>query len=860
MHTNSQPSTVCRNREVEESIEQKVEEQSELTSSLNMGSKRMVNAIIRTGRRTSFVNNSLMSAVRSKPSLLHAIVVIFLEFFAWGLLTLPAITVLNTTFPDQTFLMNGLIMGVKGFLSFLSAPLIGALSDLWGRKFFLLITVFFTCLPIPFMKFSPSIYFGLVILSGIFSVTFSVIFAYVADITEEHERSHAYGWLTASFSLSLISSPSLGALISSTFGDDNLVICIATGVAIFDLIYILLMVPESLPEKLRQKSISIWESADPFSSIRRAGKDRMILTLCVAVFLSYLPEAGQYSCFFVYLKLVIGFDQIQVAAYIAFIGILSVISQTLLLTILMKRVGSKNTIMIGLIFEMLQLICFGLGSSHWVVWIVSVIAAISTITYPALSAYVSSYADADKQGLLQGIITGIRGLSNGLGPCFFGLIFSLFNVDLVRQSHPIHSSSSASVLSSSAESLDTLKHMMPSITNVNGSSSSFITFLNSTTNQFFHSPTDQVIPGPPFLFGSFLVLIAILIMAFMPELVQYSPSPSNAGSYDEKYSKGSSGSYKSSVKRSPTSTNSHNYYYKNMHHTQANTYNSNQCCSINNDEYDDEEEDELNVPMFNAHHLSKEGGQLLPASMLLNGDLIHHNGLYTQAIACPLSSSSSTITYNLSMSTSQQQHDHSLSPFQPSSSSSSYGPSSEADSDIDSKQRLLPISSANQMVHNDQLDGEVVHHRIGNHQREQFPNVMHTRHNTIVRMSPTPNHPTTTAIHWPHSLYGHSGKGSTTKYSMICPASTMTMKTEGPLTVMKSPIHRPLNLSKSINMPVKPPISSSAMTSSLSALASNCSDSTITHSIEHSPLPSPHTHHLVKNNRFLYTKSPIVKT
>ncbi|OTF74373.1 hippocampus abundant transcript 1 protein-like protein [Euroglyphus maynei] len=97
-----------------------------------------------------------MSAVRSKPSLLHAIVVIFLEFFAWGLLTLPAITVLNTTFPDQTFLMNGLIMGVKGFLSFLSAPLIGALSDIWGRKFFLLITVFFTCLPIPFMKFSPS--------------------------------------------------------------------------------------------------------------------------------------------------------------------------------------------------------------------------------------------------------------------------------------------------------------------------------------------------------------------------------------------------------------------------------------------------------------------------------------------------------------------------------------------------------------------------------------------------------------------------------------------------------------------------------------------------------------------------------
>ena len=75
------------------------------------------------------------------------------------------------------------------------------------------------------------------------------------------------------------------------------------------------------------QSISFWESADPFSTLRRAGKDRMILTLCVAVFFSYLPEAGQYSCFFVYLKLIIGFSQVQVAAYIAFIGVTSVFAQ-----------------------------------------------------------------------------------------------------------------------------------------------------------------------------------------------------------------------------------------------------------------------------------------------------------------------------------------------------------------------------------------------------------------------------------------------------------------------------------------------------------------------------------------------------
>ncbi|XP_009078902.1 PREDICTED: hippocampus abundant transcript 1 protein-like, partial [Acanthisitta chloris] len=89
------------------------------------------------------------------PSVYHAVIVIFLEFFAWGLLTAPTLVVLHETFPKHTFLMNGLIQGVKGLLSFLSAPLIGALSDVWGRKSFLLLTVFFTCAPIPLMKISP---------------------------------------------------------------------------------------------------------------------------------------------------------------------------------------------------------------------------------------------------------------------------------------------------------------------------------------------------------------------------------------------------------------------------------------------------------------------------------------------------------------------------------------------------------------------------------------------------------------------------------------------------------------------------------------------------------------------------------
>ncbi|PWA24219.1 hypothetical protein CCH79_00016195 [Gambusia affinis] len=307
---------------------------------------------------------------RTRARVTHAVVVIFLEFFAWGLLTTPMLKVLHETFPQHTFLMNGLVHGVKGFLSFLSAPLIGALSDTWGRKSFLLITVFFTCAPIPFMRISPWWYFALIAVSGTFAVTFSVIFAYVADVTEEHERSTAYGLVSATFAASLVTSPAIGAYLSSRYGD-SLVVLVATVIAVTDIAFVFFMVPESLPDKMRLSSWGFpisWEQADPFASLRRVGKDSTVLLICVTVFLSYLPEAGQYSSFFLYLKQVIHFSPEAIAAFIAMVGILSIVAQTVLLSILMRTIGKKNTVLLGLGFQLLQLGWYAFGSEPWMMW------------------------------------------------------------------------------------------------------------------------------------------------------------------------------------------------------------------------------------------------------------------------------------------------------------------------------------------------------------------------------------------------------------------------------------------------------------------------------------------------------------
>ena len=340
--------------------------------------RKVIGLIFRAPQSKKVAEGVVTSSGVGEASIYHALVVIFLEFFAWGLLTSPMISVLNQTFPDHTFLMNGLIVGIKGLLSFLSAPLVGALSDIWGRKFFLLITVFFTCAPIPLMKINTWWYFAMISISGVFAVTFSVVFAYVADVTDESDRSAAYGLVSATFAASLVTSPALGAYLEQIYSEE-FVIALATSIAVLDVFFILVAVPESLPEKCKpaaSRGLTL-EQVDPFVALRKISKDRTILMLCITVFLSYLPEAGQYSCFFVYLRLVMNFSKEEVAIFIAAVGILSVIAQTGLLTLLMKTLGSKKTIMIGLLFETLQLMWYGFGSQPWMMWPAGILASVS---------------------------------------------------------------------------------------------------------------------------------------------------------------------------------------------------------------------------------------------------------------------------------------------------------------------------------------------------------------------------------------------------------------------------------------------------------------------------------------------------
>nr|XP_039273730.1 LOW QUALITY PROTEIN: hippocampus abundant transcript 1 protein-like [Styela clava] len=442
----------------------------------------------RSSNRKRVKSSSMYSPVPGigKPSVYHAVIIIFLEFFAWGLLTTPMMDVLKETFNENTLLVNGIIQGIKGLLSFLSAPLLGALSDVWGRKSFLVLTVFFTCSPIPIALMSPWWFFAMISISGAFSVTWSIVFAYVADVTEEEHRSSAYGLVSATFAASLVTSPAIGTYLSHVYGR-NAVIVLATAIAALDVCFILVAVPESLPENFRPSSWGApisWDQADPFASLRKVGGDPILLLLCTTVFLSYLPEAGQFSCIFFYLRHVIGFGDEKVASFIAVVGVLSIVAQTAFLTMLFQSVGNRNTILLGLSFQTLQLLCFAFSSSEWTMWGAGLLAAMSSINYPALSTLVSSITDKHQQGVVQGIITGIRGLCQGFGPAMYGVVFYIFDIRIEGDMPG-----------------NLMAHTTVDVKSANSST--------EVDNQTF-------LPGPPFLFGAMSVVVAMLIALMIP--------------------------------------------------------------------------------------------------------------------------------------------------------------------------------------------------------------------------------------------------------------------------------------------------------------------------------------------------------
>lgn len=190
---------------------------------------------------------------------------------------------------------------------------------------------------------------------------------------------------------------------------------------------------------------------------------------------------------------------------------------------MIDRYGGKTTILAGLLLQAVQLLLLGFCQRAWMMWISGIIASLSSMTYPAISAYISTYADADKQGLVQGLITGVRSLCGGIGPAMFGLLFNIFDVDMYEEikanpfsphtaQDPLKPFMTPDLQPSSSASDTHQHHLAPS------DPASLLGKHVSNSHQSGGLVTNWIV-GPPFLFGALLVLLAAVAATFIPDTI-----------------------------------------------------------------------------------------------------------------------------------------------------------------------------------------------------------------------------------------------------------------------------------------------------------------------------------------------------
>ncbi|XP_033157606.1 hippocampus abundant transcript 1 protein-like isoform X2 [Drosophila mauritiana] len=412
-----------------------------------------------------------------KASVWHAVIVTFMHYFSWGLLTVPFIEKLSGSFGNRVLLVDGLVYGVRGILGFVTTPVMGAISDFRGRKVVMLLAVATTYAPIPFMMLKSWWFFAILTVSSICGSTYSASLAYVADTTSVENRSKGYGFVAASFGAGIAFSPSLGNYLMKSYGSAS-VILIATITGMMNILFIIFAVPESLV--LKEKKVMMNEMNDnkvkdtkaedispkekkeilngevkltveakkPTSQNLVANKEQdqelnneenlqNDLTekekddngsLNTSDLWKVLRKSRVDSTAPVYLKTNMGFEYEEVSMMLGLLSVLAITSN-ILLGYIMNIVGAKWSIRLGLLLLFLQMLFFGFGTHHWMYWLSSILAALATIIPAANNAVASIYASPENRGAVLGIISGIECLSEGLGPAFFGVLFFIFQDD-----------------------------------------------------------------------------------------------------------------------------------------------------------------------------------------------------------------------------------------------------------------------------------------------------------------------------------------------------------------------------------------------------------------------------------------------
>ena len=362
-----------------------------------------------------------------RAALAFIFVTIFLDMLALGLIS-PVLAPLVVSFYGGDTARAAEIYGVAftlfAAMQFFASPLLGALSDRFGRRPVVLLSNLGLGFDYVLMALAPNVAWLLVgrVLSGITSASISAAGAYVADVTPEKERAAGFAMLGAAFGLGFVLGPALGGLLGS-FGP-RVPFWVAAGLSLLNAAYGLFVLPESLPPERRARFA--WRRANPIGALVILKGRRALRGLAAMMFLRHVAHAALPSTFVLYATYRYGWDARAVGLALAGVGVGSLIVQGLLVAPFVRRFGEPAAVLWGLAFGAAGFADYGLAPTGALFCVGIALLSLWGLSWAASQGLMTRHVGVTEQGRLQGLDGSLRGIADLVGPGLFTLTFAHF--------------------------------------------------------------------------------------------------------------------------------------------------------------------------------------------------------------------------------------------------------------------------------------------------------------------------------------------------------------------------------------------------------------------------------------------------
>jgi MFS transporter, DHA1 family, tetracycline resistance protein len=357
------------------------------------------------------------AAKQRKPALGFIFVTLVLLIVGLGIV-IPVLPGLITQFDGGSVAQGsnsyGWLVGVFSVMQFVASPILGSLSDRYGRRKVILVSLAGTAIDYVVMGFAPTLVWLFVarMISGVTAGSLAACNAYIADVTPPEKRAQGYGLVGAAFGLGFVIGPAIGGILgqySLRLPFFGAAACVGA-----NFIYGAFVLPESLaPENRRPFS---WARANPVGSLMALRKFRGVVDLAWMYFILNFANTMLQSVWVLYMGYRYNWSTLQVGLSLTYVGVATAIVQGALVKRILAVTGERTGLVLGLTTSAVVMIGYGTATQGWMIYVLILFGAFGGVSGPASQSLITKHVPPNEQGALQGSLSGLTSLSYIFGP------------------------------------------------------------------------------------------------------------------------------------------------------------------------------------------------------------------------------------------------------------------------------------------------------------------------------------------------------------------------------------------------------------------------------------------------------------